>query len=60
MPEFYKLKEVAAILKVSTPTLYSWREAGKIKFIKIGGRNRISREELDRFIRAQEQNTAEA
>lgn len=58
--EFFKLKEVAAILKVSTPTLYAWRDTGKIKFIKIGGRNRITREELDRFIKSQEQNHAEA
>jgi excisionase family DNA binding protein len=58
--EFLKLKEVAAILKVSTPTLYAWRDTGKIKFIKICGRNRITREELNRFIKAQEQQTAEA
>lgn len=58
--EFFKLKEVAAILKVSIPTLYEWRNAGKIRFIKIGGRNRISREELDRFIKDQERNTGEA
>ena len=57
--EFLKLKEVAAILKVSTPTLYAWRDTGKIKFIKICGRNRITREELDRFIKSQEQQTAE-
>ena len=60
MSELYKLKEVAAILKVSTPTLYAWRDAGKIKFIKIGGRNRISSDELERFIRTQDQNTGEA
>lgn len=48
--EFLKLKEVASILKVSVPTLYVWRDKGIIKFIKICGRNRIKREELDRFI----------
>lgn len=51
--EFFKLKEVAAILKVSVPTLYAWRDAGKIRFVKIGARNRITREELDRFIKGQ-------
>lgn len=55
--EFLKLKEVAAILKVSTPTLYAWRDTGKINFIKICGRNRIKREELDRFIKSMEKQT---
>jgi excisionase family DNA binding protein len=51
--EFLKLKEVAAILKVNIKTLYTWREAGKIRFTRICGRNRITRDELERFIKAQ-------
>lgn len=60
MPEFYKIKEVAATLKVHPQTLYNWHRAGKIRFTRICGRNRIKREELDRFINAQEQGAGEA
>ena len=60
MPEFYKIKEVAATLKVHPQTVYNWRREGKIKFTRICGRNRIKREELDRFISAQEQGAGEA
>lgn len=60
MPEFFKIKEVAATLKVHPQTINNWHREGKIKFVRLCGRNRITKEELDRFIKAQEQQTAEA
>jgi len=60
MPEFYKIKEVAATLKVHPQTLYNWHREGKIRFTRICGRNRIKREDLDSFIKSQEQTAGEA
>lgn len=50
MENYLTLKDVAARLKVTKKTLYEWRRAGKIEFVKIGTRNRITTAELERFI----------
>ncbi|MBR4429422.1 MAG: helix-turn-helix domain-containing protein [Clostridia bacterium] len=59
MPEFMTLQEVARALKVTVRSLNAWRKAGKITFVQIGKRNRISREELERFLAAGTVNNAE-
>ncbi len=51
MPEYMKLKAVAAALGVSVKTLYTLRDRGLV-FTKIGGATRISRDELERFLAA--------
>ena len=49
--ELLTLAEVAKILKVSRKTLYTWKEQGKIRFVKIGGRlNRVFKNELTELI----------
>jgi excisionase family DNA binding protein len=50
-PEFMKLKTVAELLQVSVKTLYDRRRRGELRFTKIGSHNRITRTELDRFIK---------
>lgn len=50
MSELMTLKEVAAMLKVTTKTLYKLRGQGQIAFTKIGGATRISLDELERFL----------
>ena len=55
MSELLTLKAVAELLKVHTQTLYYWRNHGKITFVKVGGRNRITREEVERFLNPQPQ-----
>ena len=52
IPEFYTIQEVARALKVTERALYIWKDEGKITFTKFGKSNRISREELERFIAA--------
>lgn len=52
----YKIKEVASLLRVHPQTVYNWHREGKIKFVKIVGRNRIEQTELDRFINTQNTN----
>lgn len=34
----FNCQEVAAFLKVSKPTIWNWKKAGKIPFVKIGGK----------------------
>lgn len=50
MPEYYTINEVSAMLKVNRQTVYNWHRQGKIELVKVGARNRITPEELARFI----------
>lgn len=52
MLECYKIEDAAKMLKVSADTLYNLHRAGKISFVKIGNRNRITSAELERFLKA--------
>lgn len=58
-PEFMKLKAVAELLQVSVKTLYDRRRRGELRFTKIGSHNRITRTELDRFIKENTDGAAE-
>ena len=51
MPEIkvYTLDEVAAILKVTRRTLYTWITAGQLKAVKIGKYWRVSEQVLQDF-----------
>jgi excisionase family DNA binding protein len=57
--EFMKLKTVAELLQVSVKTLYDRRRRGELRFTKIGSHNRITRTELDRFIKENTDGAAE-
>jgi excisionase family DNA binding protein len=48
--QLYTLEEVAALLEVTTRTLYTYIKDGKLKAQKIGGRWKISEENLKKFI----------
>ncbi len=45
--QMYTIKEAAAYLKVSEPTLYRWMKEGSLSFFKVGGSTRFSRDGLD-------------
>ncbi len=49
MQEFYTVKEVAEMLKVSEGTIRNYLSDGKMNFIKILGNTRITKEEIDRI-----------
>jgi len=51
MERYYSVTETAKILNVSRVTLYTWKKEGKIKFVKIGARNKISESELKRMVK---------
>jgi len=50
MHKFYTVKEVLEILRISEPTFYNWKRIGRIRPIKLGGKNLISEDELNRVI----------
>ncbi len=47
--KFYKVGEIAELLKVTRQTVYNWIRAGKLKAERFGNSIRISAEELERF-----------
>ena len=54
MPEMMlTAKEAAGLLNVSKKTVYRLYKRGKFATLKIGGRHRISRQELERFVQAE-------
>jgi len=46
----YTVQEVAEIMKVSEGTIRNYLTDGKIKYVKILGNTRITKEELDKLI----------
>jgi len=48
--EMYTVQEVAEIMKVSEGTIRNYLTDGKIKYVKILGNTRITKEELDKLI----------
>ena len=46
---YYKVKEVAELLKVTRQTVYNWIRSGALKAERFGNSIRISAEELERF-----------
>jgi excisionase family DNA binding protein len=51
------VREAAAFLRVSTPTIFRLRKSGKIPFFKIGARILFSRERLCQYLKLNEENT---
>lgn len=52
MPELLKLKDVAAALKVTIPTLYNLAKRGQLQLVKVGASTRIAKDEIDRLLAA--------
>ncbi|MEI7579881.1 MAG: helix-turn-helix domain-containing protein [bacterium] len=48
--QYYKIKEVAEILKVAYLTVYRWVKDGKIEAYQLGKEYRIKKVDLDRFV----------
>lgn len=52
VPAFYLTEEVAAMLRVSTMTVYRAIKAGKLKAYKFGKDWRIEKDDLEDFLQA--------
>jgi len=48
--EMYTVQEIAEKLKVSEGTVRNYLSEGKIKYVKVLGNTRITKEELDKLI----------
>lgn len=54
--EFFTIKEVATILKITEDTVYSWLQDGRLKGIQLGGWSwRIKREDFNEFVKSTEE-----
>jgi excisionase family DNA binding protein len=49
--DFYTIDEVAELFKVTRTTVYDWMKSEQLKFVKVGGRRRITRQAINEFIR---------
>jgi len=49
--QYYTLKEVRDLLKISYITLYRWVQAGKIPAYKVGKQYRINKTDYEEFIK---------
>jgi len=50
--QYYSIEEVAKMLKVAYLTVYRWIQSGKLKSNKAGKQYRITKSELEKFIKA--------
>lgn len=50
--QYYTLKEVRELLKISYITLYRWVQAGKIPAYKVGKQYRINLVDYEAFIKS--------
>ncbi len=60
--DFYTINDVARLFDVTRTTVYDWMNTGKLPYVIIGGRRRVTREALQAFIRpgeSSEQDTEE-
>lgn len=51
MTKLYTVDEVKDILQVSESTVRRYLSEGKLKYVKVFGNTRITKEELDRHIK---------
>lgn len=49
--QYYTIEETAKMLKVVYLTVYRWIQDGKLKAYKAGKQYRISKTDLDKFIK---------
>lgn len=49
--QYYSIEEVAKMLKVAYLTVYRWIQAKKLVALKAGKQYRITKEELDKFLK---------
>ncbi len=51
MEEYYTVDEVAKVLKVTRQTVYDWMRSGRLEYVIVGDRRRISQSALQAFIK---------
>jgi excisionase family DNA binding protein len=51
--DWYTVPELEEVAQVCRPTIYSWLNRSWLKYYKMGGRIRITKDEWQRFITRQ-------
>lgn len=49
-PKLYPTSEAAKFLGITTVTLHTWKQSGKVKALRVGNNLRFEQTELDRLI----------
>jgi len=49
--EFYTINEIADLFSVTRATVYDWMNTGRMRYVIIGDRRRVRRDDLLAFIR---------
>ncbi len=47
---FYSINEIASMFGVTRKAVYDWMEAGRLDYVVVGARRRITQTQLDAFI----------
>ena len=55
----FTIQEVADMFHVTRKTIYNWKNAGRVRVIRIGGVLRIEQSEVDRIKRGEVNSDAE-
>lgn len=52
MEQYYTIEETAKMLKVVYLTVYRWIQSGKLRALKAGRQYRITKSDLDQFMKS--------
>ena len=52
MEQYYTIEETAKMLKVVYLTVYRWIQSGKLRALKAGKQYRITKTDLDQFMKS--------
>ena len=56
MDEYYTVDEFGKLLKVSRATVYNWMEYERLRYVRAGKFRRISRDDLQAFLKREQNN----
>lgn len=61
MPDkYYTINEIAELFGVTRPTVYEWMNTGRLEYVVIGARRRVTQRALDAFVESGSQSAREA
>lgn len=50
MEKFYTVDQVAEVFGVTRTTVYEWMKTGRLAYVQVGGRRRVTQSALDAFV----------
>lgn len=53
MEQLYAIKDLVQLLRVNKTTIYRWEKEGKLKFVRINGKPRVTESELKRLMKGE-------